>query len=207
LLGPVSGALSASRELEYLVRAVERRRHVVFDDAKQAILSERYTESTLRLLRWFEVRGWREQPVSENAALLLAPIANIAPEVIDRCYRRVRKRSKRFAEQTPTRRHRLRIALKKLRYVIEFLQCIFDKIKVKTFVRRLKSLQDDLGHANDVRTAYDLLDELLEKTDHDVCAIDRPGGIVLGWHERGLADHEPKLRQHVRRLKHLNRFW
>jgi hypothetical protein len=30
---------------------------------------------------------------------------------------------------------------------------------------------------------------------------------VLGWHERGIADHEPKLRQHVRRFKRLNPFW
>jgi hypothetical protein len=30
---------------------------------------------------------------------------------------------------------------------------------------------------------------------------------VLGWHERGLADHEAKLRRHVRRFKHLTPFW
>jgi hypothetical protein len=82
--------------------AVERRRHAVFDDAKQAILSERYAKSMLCLLRWFEARGWREQPVSEHPALLLAPIASIAPKLIERCYRRARKRSKRFAEQTLT---------------------------------------------------------------------------------------------------------
>jgi triphosphatase len=119
----------------------------------------------------------------------------------------VRKQSKRFAEQTPTQRHRLRIALKKLRYIIQFLGCLFDEIQVLTFVNRLKSLQDCLGHANDVRVAYDLLDQLLEKAVHDVRAVDRAGGIVLGWHERGIADHEPKLRQHVRRFKHLNPFW
>jgi CHAD domain-containing protein len=158
-------------------------------------------------LRWFEARGWREQPVSEHAALLLAPIATIAPKLIERCYRRARKRSKRFAEQTPTQRHRLRIALKKLRYIIEFLESLFDENQVRTFVNRLKLLQDSLGHANDVRVADDLLDELLGETDHDVRAIARAGGIVLGWHERGIADHEPKLRQHVRRLKHLHPFW
>jgi CHAD domain-containing protein len=207
LLRPVGQALAASRVLEHLVRAVERRRHAAFNDAKHAILSKRYTKSTLSLFRWFEARGWREQPVSEHAALLLAPIANMAPELIERCYRRARKRSKRFAQQTPTQRHRLRIALKKLRYIIEFLESLFDEDQVRTFVNRLKSLQDVLGHANDVRVAYDLLDELLEKIDHDVRAIDRAGGIVLGWHERGLADHEPKLRQRVRRFKHLNPFW
>jgi triphosphatase len=201
LAAPVSDALSASRELEYLIMAVERRRHAVFDDAKQAILSERYAKSMLCLLRWFEARGWREQPVSEHPALLLAPIASIAPKLIERCYRRARKRSKRFAEQTLTQRHRLRIALKKLRYIIEFLESLFDENQVRRFVNRLKLLQDFLGYANDVRVAYGLLDELLEETDHDVRAICRAGGIVLGWHERGIADHEPKLRQHVRSVQ------
>jgi CHAD domain-containing protein len=203
LLGPVRDALSARRELEYLVKAVEGRRHEAFDDAKQAILSERYTKSTLRLLQWFEARRWREQPLSEQAALLWAPLANIAPELIERCYRRARKRSKRFAEQTPTERHRLRIAVKKLRYIIEILESLFDEVQVRKFVNRLKSLQDFLGHANDVRVAYGLLDELLEKTDHDVRPIDRGGGIVLGWHELGLANHEQKLGKHIRRFNTL----
>jgi inorganic triphosphatase YgiF len=207
LLRPVSDALSASWEPEYLIKDAERRRHATFEDANQAILSERYTKSMLLLFRWFEARRWREQPVSEQAALLLAPIANIAPKLIERCYRRARKRSKRFAEQTPTQRHGLRIALKKLRYVIEFLESLFDDMQVRTFVNRLKSLQDFLGHANDVRIAYALLDELLEKIDHDIRATARAGGIVLGWHERGLADHEPKLRQHVRRFRRLKAFW
>ena len=73
-------------------------------------------------------------------------------------------------------------------------------------MNRLKSLQDFLGHANDVRVASGLLDQLLEKTDHDVRPIDSAGGM-LGWHERGLADHEQKLGKHIRRFKHLNRFW
>jgi inorganic triphosphatase YgiF len=204
LVRPVSDALLANWELEYLVGALERHRHAAFRDAEQAILSERYTKSTLRLYRWFEARRWCAQPVSEHTH---APIANIAPVLIGRCYRRARKRCKRFAEQTPTQRHKLRIALKKLRYIIEFLESLLDGIQVRTFVNRVKSLQDVLGHANDVRVAYGLLDDLLEKTDYSVRATGRAGGIVLGWHERGLADHEPKLRQHVRRFKHLNPSW
>jgi CHAD domain-containing protein len=97
--------------------------------------------------------------------------------------------------------------VKKLRYIIEVLECLFDEIQVRTFVNLLKSLQDFLSNANDVRIAYGLLDELLEETDHDVRPINRAGGIVLGWHERGLANHEQKLGKHIRRFKHLSPFW
>jgi hypothetical protein len=57
-----------------------------------------------------------------------------------------------------------------------------------------------LGHANDVRNC-------LRYQDHDVRAIDRASGIVLGWHERDLADREFNLRRHVRRFKKLAPFW
>ena len=38
-------------------------------------------------------------------------------------------------------------------------------------------------------------------------AIDRAGGIVLGWHERGLLDERKAARKHFRRLKKAHSFW
>ena len=67
---PVTQALPAGPELERLIDATERRRRVALDQAKQAIMSERYTESMLRLLRWFVARGWRDQQISEHAVVL-----------------------------------------------------------------------------------------------------------------------------------------
>jgi hypothetical protein len=73
---------------ERLLDAVERRRRVVFDQAKQPILSQRYTESMLRLLRWFVARGWRDQQISEHAAILLDRIVDVAPNLIERHHAR-----------------------------------------------------------------------------------------------------------------------
>jgi inorganic triphosphatase YgiF len=213
LLRTVSDALSNRPELEKLLRAADRCNRAALDDAKQAILSERYTGAILRLLRRFAARGWRDQPISENATLLLAPISNVAPSVLERLHRKVRRRCKRFELLAPSERHRLRIALKKLRYTIEFLESLFDKQKhkVRAFLHRLKLLQDELGHANDVRIAYDLLEQMLGKGGHvQGCfdsAIDRAGGIVLGWHERDLADRESLLRKHVKSFKRVDEFW
>jgi hypothetical protein len=41
----------------------------------------------------------------------------------------------------------------------------------------------------------------------DVAGIARAAGIVMGWHDRGLADHDRKLRKRVRRLRHAQSFW
>jgi triphosphatase len=207
LLRTVNDALPSRRELEHLARTAERCSRTAFDDAKQAILSKRYTGMMLRLLRWFTARDWRDQPISESASLLLAPIANVAPGLIERRHRKARRRCKRFEQLNSADRHKLRIALKKLRYTIEFLGSLFEKHDVQAFVNRLKSLQDQLGHANDVRVAYDLLDQMQETSGYCARAVDRAGGIVMGWHERDLAHREPILRKHVKRFKRSEPFW
>jgi inorganic triphosphatase YgiF len=207
LVRPVTQALPAGPAFELLIDATERRRRAVLDEAKQAILSERYTKSMLRLLRWFAAHEWRDQQISEHAVVLLAPIVDVASDLIERHHRKARKRSKRFEELTATQRHRLRIALKHLHYTSEFLGSLFDEDRVRSFVKCLKSLQDDLGYANDVRVAHDLVDQISEAENQDARAINRAGGIVLGWHERILADRNPKIRKHVCRFRRLEPFW
>jgi CHAD domain-containing protein len=207
LVRPVTQTLSTGLDFERIIDATGRRRRAALAQAKQAIESERYTESMLRLLRWFAARGWRDQQISEHAVVLLARIVDVAPDLIERHHRKACKRSKKFDELTATQRHRLRIALKHLHYTVEFLGSLFDKDQVRTFVKCLKSLQDALGYANDVRVAYDLVDQISEATNQDTRAIDRAGGIVLGWHERVLVDLNPKIRKHVRRFRRLDPFW
>jgi inorganic triphosphatase YgiF len=111
LVRPVTHALPAGLDFERLIEATERRQRAALDHAKQAIMSERYTESMLRLLRWFVAHGWRDQQISEHAVVLLAPIVDVAPDLIERHHRKARKRSKKFEELTATQRQRLRIAL------------------------------------------------------------------------------------------------
>jgi triphosphatase len=207
LLEPVECALPLERDLKQLAEAAEQRRRAAYDDAKQAILTQQHTAGVLKLARWFEARGWRDQLVSEHAALLLTSIGDVAPGLVERRWRQSRKRSKRFDELTPPQRHKLRIALKKLRYTIEFLQSLFDESKMKAFMRLLTRLQDHLGLINDVRTAHELVAEVAKHANENRDAIGRAGGIVLGWHDRALFDQEPRLRKHVRRLRRAKRFW
>ncbi|MFQ3459932.1 hypothetical protein PMN64_42430, partial [Bradyrhizobium sp. UFLA01-814] len=92
-------------------------------------------------------------------------------------------------------------------YIVEFLGSLFSRARIRTFVGYLKSLQDDLGYTNDVRVAHDLVDQIGNATNRDVRAINRAGGIVLGWHERALAERHPKIRKRIRRFRRLKPFW
>ena len=205
LLKPLRAAQLAPQALDPLVRDVERAQDAASARAGEAIRSPRYTESLLKLLRWFEAHGWRDQAVSQESAALMAPIGEIAPVLLRRRYRRARRRSKDFAKLDPARRHKLRIALKKLRYMSEFLGGLFDRQAVDAFLGALKPLQDGLGAANDVRAAHDLMTQLGEGSGG--AKVERGAGIVLGWHDRGLVENEPALRKQVRRFRKAQPFW
>jgi inorganic triphosphatase YgiF len=203
LLTPVRSALVREQQLEELCGVCERERRSAHERANAAIRSPQYTAALLKLLQWFAARSWRNQPVSEHSALLMAPIDTVAPTLIGRRYKKVKKAADAFVELTREQRHEFRIAVKRLRYTIEVFKDLFDGDEVLEFVKLLKPLQDDLGYANDVRVANGLLADLRPSD----AAVARAAGIVLGWHERGLADHDRKLAKHVRRLLKTRPFW
>ena len=205
LLAPVRSALSDNQDLIKLCRICESERQSAHHSANAVIGSGQHTATLIKLLEWFTSCSWRNQPVSQQSALLMAPIGTMAPRLIGRRYKKAKKAADRFDELTPQQRHEFRISIKKLRYTIEFLKDLFDSGQVAEFVQRLKPLQDDVGYANDVRVARDLLADL--HVSQDAMAVARAAGVVLGWHDRGLAEHDRKLRKHIRRLRKLSPFW
>jgi triphosphatase len=201
LLQPAKAALAEEAGLADLAAALDAARREAYARVEHAIASERHAAGMLRLSHWFEARAWRATP-GEPPAELASPIGDVAPRLLDRRWREVRKRGRRFGRQTPRQRHKLRIAAKKLRYTIELLESLFDPDDVKRFGRRLKRLQDDLGYANDVRVARDILPDLAKGAP---CW--RAGIGVVEWHEKRLAKGERKLRERLRRLNRAAPFW
>jgi triphosphatase len=205
LLAPARKALGPLQGLAALSAAAERRRKSAYRKAAAAIRSTRYTASLLRILRWFETRGWRESS-GASPQPLDAPIAEIASRILDRRRRVAKRRSKGFGSQRPAERHRLRIALKKLRYAAEMLGGLYTRGPVVHFTKQLKRLQDDLGEANDVRVGHEILAELAKRKGVSAPMVEA-GRVVLDWHARRLAKHEPNLRKHLNALLAGEPFW
>jgi len=202
LLRPVRAALPQSSELDSLGLAIARRRRVAHKGVVKTISSTRYTETMLALLRWFDGREWR---VAGAGDALDRPIEEIAPLLLERCRQKAEKRSRDFSSQSVRQRHRLRIALKKLRYTTELLGGLYDASKTRHFVQRLKRLQDDLGDINDVRVGRGIVTALARPGSRS--RIARAGCRVLAWHRRRLGRKEHRLRQHVSELRNAERFW
>jgi len=202
VIRPTREALPDVAALRVLTAAARRRRQAAYAAAREAIGAPRYTALLLGLMRWFDGRGWRD---GEAAGGLEQPIGDIAPPLLDKLRRAAKRRGKSFARQSAEERHKLRIALKKLRYTSELLSGLYDARAVETFTARLKRLQDDLGDANDVRAARDIVAELTR--DKDGPTIARAGKVVLAWHDRRLAKRQPKTRKHLHKLFAAEPFW
>jgi CHAD domain-containing protein len=130
--------------------------------AAAAVGSPRYTELMLKLNRWIEAMGWRQDPAppTKAAAQLEAPVVKFARQIGKRDERRLRKRAANLPTATPEARHLVRIAAKKARYATEFFGSLFPAKTVRPYVKALSGLQDELGYLNDAAVAERLLTEM-----------------------------------------------
>ena len=189
-----------------LATTLDRLRGAAHKQIRDAVLSRRYTTSMLRLLRWFEASGWRRHSASDEPDAITSPISAIAPDMLDRRRSKVDQRGRGFGSLAPPERHKLRIAVKKLRYTVELFGSLFDRDGLEGFVARLKRLQGDLGYANDVRVAHEFVIELFAQIEPRSPAA-HAWVAVLEAHDQMLANGERKLRGHRRRLKDAAPFW
>jgi inorganic triphosphatase YgiF len=189
-----------------LAATLDRLRRNAYDEIQEAIQSPRYTTSVIRLLGWFESAGRRRDSASDEADPVACPIGRVAPGLLERRRRKTRRRSKGFGRLTPPERHKLRIAVKKLRYTIELSGSLFDNDDLEKYVGSLKRLQSDLGYANDIRVAHEFLIELFAQTDPRSPAA-RAWVALLEAHDQVLAGEERKLRKHLRQLNKAAPFW
>ncbi|HVH77849.1 MAG TPA: CHAD domain-containing protein, partial [Stellaceae bacterium] len=203
LLKPARAALPITSEFERLSQATEQRRRSARAGVIKAISSTHYTEALLALLRWFDSEDW--YGAGSLGETLRAPVHVLAPALLDRCRAKAEARAKDFAKQSAKKRHQLRIALKKLRYAAELFAGLYDPAAAKQFIQRLKRLQDDLGDANDVAVAGDIVQSLAPSRRATGAA--HAGKRMLDWHKRRIEDNEPKLRRHLQELLDAQSFW
>ncbi len=206
LVPPAQEDLPKLAGWDALAGAAERARSAAYRDIADDIAAPGHTAGLLRLLQWFEAKGWYKAPSGGSAAGRTIALGAVAPELIERRRRRVEKRRRGFRRQSPQERHRLRIAVKKWRYALELFVGLYDQRETQRLLKRLKRVQDQLGHANDVHTTYRLILEL-GRDASDSQPLAGASAALLAWHERRLARRDDCLRRNVRRLDKTPRFW
>jgi triphosphatase len=157
---PLRGAAPARHGMKELASALTERHAAAYRKAKAAVESRRYRSLLLDTLQWLETGDWAKHPRRHGHL----SIERFAADILARRTKKVMKNAKRIRQLDTQHRHRLRIAVKKLRYASDFFGHLFTghtaKKRLLDFETRLTDLQDRLGALNDIKVHQKLAPEL-----------------------------------------------
>lgn len=206
LLPAVGRALPMLPGFSELAEAAADRRAAGLEAAREALAAPRAGAFAIALGAWIEHRGWRTEAPVQSLDALAAPAHGFAGPLLERRHRKVLKRGRHFAHLSPEARHTLRLAVKRLRYSVDFFLPLGVETKsCRRFARRLGRLQELLGTFNDMTTTPERTAEL---ATHALS----PGagealGAVIGWQARGLVYLETDLRAAWHGFRRVEPFW
>lgn len=96
-------------------------------------------------------RAWLETEPVRPPAEARQPVETLASARIRHMYKRVRREGRAIDGDSPAEAlHELRKSCKKLRYLLEFFQCLYPAKRHRRLVKALKGLQDNLGDFQDL---------------------------------------------------------
>src|SRR4051794_2645865 len=140
---PTAGLPELKRELIY-------RRGIAAESAKAAIATTRYRLLILNILEWIEDGKWLKRSHFHGDR----KIRRFAADLFERRTRKARSKAKRAGEVDARARHKLRIAIKTLRYALYFFETLYSQDgsakALSRYKKHLKDLQDNLGALNDI---------------------------------------------------------
>jgi triphosphatase len=169
--------------------ALEARRAEVRAAMQAALQQARPGAWLLAFQRWLLMRGWRLNAAGCAAPeaqrfVQLSPLRKWARRALRTGQHPVVRSARAFGELNAAQRHRLRIAIKRLRYAAEFFQGLFGGHRYRRYQLALRNAQDSLGRSCDAQVACGLLTSSL--TEAGPMAL-----FALGWLAARQADATP----------------
>lgn len=126
-----------------------------YEQAMTAVRSPRYDALLLSLGEWIEVGPWLRSDDAGQRTMRDAPVAVIAPPIIDRLHDRLKRHARGFADLDASARHDLRKRARTLRYAAGFFGDSVTRHPKRrlAFMAQLRAVQDRLGELNDLAVA------------------------------------------------------
>jgi CHAD domain-containing protein len=115
-----SRAASIAEEIGVLERDLEAKRAGAMERAKTATDSDRYRAIGLRTALWLLNGAWSRSEEPLTVARRDRPAAEFAVEILAKRSKKILKKIAHIEALNARGRHKLRIAVKKLRYACEF---------------------------------------------------------------------------------------
>ena len=153
----------------------------------------------LSLAAWAEDELRIANPTARSARL-----ADLAPALLDRMAKKVRRRGRHIAKLSGPDLHRVRKSLKKLRYAADDLGSLFPRKAVKSFGKQCAGMQDELGTINDAAMAVTLAESLARDG--------QPGHVaataaITRWSDKRRRKASRKLPEDWKDLRQASPFW
>jgi triphosphatase len=207
LLKPVEGAAKRPG-LPQLRLILEELRRESWERSVELVRSDDFTGFVLDLAAAIETRIWRESATAEQLAAFQQPAHDLAAEALDKRLKQACKRARHLASLSTHDRHRLRIALKKLRYSGEFFAPTFPAKAVAAFQGRLSKLQDLFGALNDAAAAEAILRRITEHAgERGTPELMEAAAFVDGWHQSRVEPTWDKAKKRWKRFAKIDPFW
>lgn len=181
-LGDLLRARDCEGRLEALVRACEAHRVRAYDDVRRSLAGETFNTLLLDVL----ATSVDPLPLVDEPS---RPLIRAASEILAKRHRKVVRTGADFPARTAPQRHRVRIAVKKLRYACAYLAGLYEHQAAEDYMARLAELQQRSGLANDAIVAIRLADDVA------VTPAEANGAVLVkDWCRDRLSALEPELR-------------
>jgi CHAD domain-containing protein len=172
--GPLSRAVSAARRLAHA-------------RARTALSSARAKRFQARLETWLDGSGWRTGEAKDARAV---PVREFAVRALNKRLVKILAHGKTIDRLPIAELHELRIAVKKVRYGVEFFHAVLPKRRAIKLAAALKDLQDSLGRLNDLDVAEQIVGQFTDaakstKAGHAIAAA---GAAVVAHHRQAAED-------------------
>jgi adenylate cyclase len=191
IVNPVLAALPKEPRLPALASDITNRRYAERALAIAMLAAPDYGRMLLASLESLHARSGAEAaPVS---------LLDFAAERLDRLRHKVRRHAAAANVHNPEALHALRIAIKRLRYALEFFSPLAPQRALDRVLKQLAALQDALGQLNDLSSAGAML---------MTCAGDDPRlreavTLIGGWHGPRYASLLARIAPELGRLARL----
>jgi triphosphatase len=198
---PTAGLPELKSELIY-------QRDIAAESAKAAITTARYRLLIFNILEWIEDGKWLKQSRSQGKR----KIRPFAADLFERRTRKARRKAKRAGEVDAHARHKLRIAIKKLRYALYFFETLYSRDgsakALSRYKKYLEDLQDNLGALNDIAVHQKLAIKLAAGSGGPKSElVSFAAGMIAGCERSETRPILADVTETARKLRRARSFW
>jgi inorganic triphosphatase YgiF len=198
---PTAGLPELKSELVY-------RRDVAAESAKVAITTTRYRLLIFSILEWIEDGKWLRQ----SGAQAKRKIRSFAADLFERRTRKARRKAKKAGKVDAHARHKLRIAIKKLRYALYFFETLYSHNgsakALSRYKKYLKDLQDNLGALNDIAVHQKLATRLANGSGGpNPELVSFAAGVITGSERGEIRPILAEVTKTAHKLRQAGKFW